>query len=212
MNIKSKPYTDKDMNLPLCFRCLNTNPLTNVKGDKCSACSHPFIRSPISFEILPLVEFKPEESINNERAFELIKLNETLSRPAESNQGGVNSITYEDTKVEDLFNLKLVEWCEYQSSNADYGTFTLDEKILKNLNESEVFIIDLREHCRTFPVRYFKNRMRDVFITMCKHCFSFFKTEEYENAYLKNKCCPICQNTDKINENQPNSLTRSINS
>ncbi len=83
MNIKSKPYTDKDINLPLCFRCLNTNPLTNSKGDKCTSCSHPFIRSPISFEILPLVEFKPEPGINNERAFELIKLNESVNRQKE---------------------------------------------------------------------------------------------------------------------------------
>jgi intraflagellar transport protein 122 len=211
MNIKSKPYTDKDINLPLCFKCLNTNPLTNIKGDKCSACSHPFIRSPISFEILPLVEFKPDASINDEKAFELIKINE-LIKPIESNRSGVNAITFDDTSVEDLFNLKLVEWCEYQSSNSDYGVFTVDEKILRNSNESEIFIIDLREHCRSFPVRYYKNRMKDIFITMCKHCYSFFKTEEYENAYLKNKCCPVCQRSDRVNDNEPNSFMRSINS
>jgi intraflagellar transport protein 122 len=210
MNIKSKPYTDKDINLPLCFRCLNTNPLTNIKGDKCTACSHPFIRSPISFEILPLVEFKPDPVINFERAIELIKVNESLNRPIESNRAGVNSITFEDSGVEDLFNLKLVEWCEYQSSNVNYGMFTVDENILKNSNESEIFVIDLREHCRSFPVRYFKNRMKDIFITMCKHCFSFFKTEEYENSYLKNKSCSVCLHSDKLSE-EPNSLSRSIN-
>ncbi len=118
---------------------------------------------------------------------------------------------FDDSNVEDLFNLKLVEWCEYQSSNVDYGIFTVDENILKNSNESEIFIIDLREQCRTFPVRYYKNRMKDMFIIMCKYCYNFFKTEEYENGYLKNKCCPICQLGDKSNENDSNSLTKSMN-
>lgn len=111
---------------------------------------------------------------------------------------------FDDANVEDLFNLKLVEWCEYQSSNADYGMFTVEENILKNAIESEIFIMDVRHNCKSFPVRYFKNRMKDVFITMCKHCFNFFKTEEYENAFLKNKCCPVCQHSDKGNDHESN--------
>ena len=83
MNIKSKPYIDKDINLPLCFRCLNTNPLTNPKGDKCTSCSHNFIRSPISFEILPLIEFRPEQGISDDLAIELIKSSENLNKPTE---------------------------------------------------------------------------------------------------------------------------------
>lgn len=34
--------------------------------------------------------------------------------------------------------MKLVEWCESQVSNEDYGLFEVDEEILMNLNESEV--------------------------------------------------------------------------
>lgn len=34
--------------------------------------------------------------------------------------------------------MKLVEWCENQISNEDYGVFEVDEQILMNLNESEV--------------------------------------------------------------------------
>jgi intraflagellar transport protein 122 len=59
--------------MPLCFRCLNTNPLINPKGDKCTTCSNPFIRSPISFEILPLIEFKPVKGITDDQVIEMIK-------------------------------------------------------------------------------------------------------------------------------------------
>ena len=34
--------------------------------------------------------------------------------------------------------MKLVEWCETQISNEDYGVFEIDEEVLTNLNESEV--------------------------------------------------------------------------
>ena len=37
-----------------------------------------------------------------------------------------------------MFGMKLVEWCESQVSNEDYGTFEVDEEVLLNLSESEV--------------------------------------------------------------------------
>lgn len=43
--------------------------------------------------------------------------------------------------------------------------------------------------------------MKDTFINMCKYCYKFFKSEEYENLYLKNnKSCPICRKSDHQNE------------
>jgi hypothetical protein len=73
ISIRSKPYIDKDTNMPLCYRCLNTNPLINLKGDKCTTCGYSFIRSPISFEILPLIEFKQIKGIPDDQVLELIK-------------------------------------------------------------------------------------------------------------------------------------------
>jgi hypothetical protein len=82
LNIRSKPYTDKDINMPICYRCKNPNPLTNLKGDKCNTCSHNLIRSPITYEILPLVEFYPEKEINVDKAIDLIKISpETSDKP-----------------------------------------------------------------------------------------------------------------------------------
>jgi len=59
--------------MPLCFKCLNANPLINPKGDKCTNCSNSFIRSPISFEILPLIEFKPIKGMTDDQVIEMIK-------------------------------------------------------------------------------------------------------------------------------------------
>lgn len=86
MSVRSKPYIDKDTNMLLCFRCLNTNPLINPKGDKCTTCSYSFIRSPISFENLPLIEFKPTKDISDEKAIELIK-SSSLAKVSNSKPG-----------------------------------------------------------------------------------------------------------------------------
>ena len=77
---------------------------------------------------------------------------------------------------QDLFEMRLVEWCETQVSNEKYGLFEVDEDVLVNLNDSEVFIVDLRKICSSFSVRFYRNRMRDIPISMCNQCFKFFNT------------------------------------
>jgi hypothetical protein len=80
MTIRSKPYLDKDTTLPACYRCLGTNPLINMQGDKCTICHAAFIRSPISHDILPLIEFKPVSEIDEDKAIEVIKTSTTNKR------------------------------------------------------------------------------------------------------------------------------------
>jgi len=77
--IQAKPVRDDPDHLPVCYRCGSTNPLLNpftnkfAKGDVCTNCGHPFVRSFINFDVLPLVEFVPEPSISDEEAIELIR-------------------------------------------------------------------------------------------------------------------------------------------
>lgn len=77
--IQAKPIHDNPDYSPACYRCGAMNPLLNpftnkhAKGDVCSSCGHPFVRSFISFDILPLVEFVPEPSISDDEAIELIR-------------------------------------------------------------------------------------------------------------------------------------------
>lgn len=201
--IRTKPYTDKETSLPMCYRCLHTNPLLNIKGDKCTICSNPFIRSPITYEILPLIEFKPVNEVNDDMAIEIIKSNALNKLKANNSSENtihneeVNTLVFDEQQNDDLFGMKLVEITE--NAGDEYSVLVIDEDILRTLNESEVFIIDLRLQCSNYPVRFFKNRMKDVFITMCKFCYHFFRTEEFENLFLKNgKVCPICRMSDEI--------------
>ena len=77
--VQAKPVRDDPDILPVCYRCSSTNPLLNpftnkfAKGDVCTNCGHPFIRSFVNFDILPLVEFVPEPRISDEEAIELIR-------------------------------------------------------------------------------------------------------------------------------------------
>lgn len=61
MTLQTKPYSDKEELLPVDYRSSTTNPLLNPNGtgDVCINSGHPFVRSFVSFENLPLVEFQP---------------------------------------------------------------------------------------------------------------------------------------------------------
>ena len=91
--IQAKPVRDDTDHLPVCYRCGATNPPLNpftnkfAKGDVCTNCGHPFVRSFINFDVLPLVEFVPEPSISDEEAIELIRRNPNEGRAAAAGRG-----------------------------------------------------------------------------------------------------------------------------
>merc|ERR1719326_1577893 len=70
--IRSKAYSDQDDLLPVCNWCMTTNPLLRSNLDSCSNCGHPFVRTFLGFDILPLVEFQPEQDIPMDEALKLI--------------------------------------------------------------------------------------------------------------------------------------------
>lgn len=113
--IQAKPVVDNPELLPACFRCGSTNPLLNpfsnriAKGDVCTNCGHPFVRSFINFGILPLVEFVPDPSITDEEAIELIRQppSEAGGRPRDDTEEG--------------------KWNEGKSGAADMMTFDADD-------------------------------------------------------------------------------------
>jgi intraflagellar transport protein 122 len=65
--------------LPVCYRCGTSNPLLSPltdafsKGDGCASCGHPFVRSFLNFDVLPLVEFAPAAGITDEQALDMIR-------------------------------------------------------------------------------------------------------------------------------------------
>ena len=43
-----------------------------------------------------------------------------------------------DDGADDMFGMRIIEWCENKSSNEDYGLFEADETLLKSLNERDL--------------------------------------------------------------------------
>ncbi|EJW79340.1 hypothetical protein WUBG_09751, partial [Wuchereria bancrofti] len=76
--IRSKPFTDAEELLPMCYRCGISNPL--VGTNECIHCKTPFILSFVSFEVLPLVEFFVSDDINLEEARQLISVEPPLGQ------------------------------------------------------------------------------------------------------------------------------------
>jgi intraflagellar transport protein 122 len=74
MTLQTKPYADREDLLPVDYRSSTVNPLLNPNnnGDVCVTSGHPFVRSFVSFENLPLVEFQPAPGISDEKAEKLI--------------------------------------------------------------------------------------------------------------------------------------------
>jgi intraflagellar transport protein 122 len=74
-----------------------------ARGDVCTNCGHPFVRSFINFDILPLVEFVPEPSISDEEAIELIRQTPpnslgNLSGQSQAKGGGKKSGVWKESK------------------------------------------------------------------------------------------------------------------
>ena len=102
--VQAKPVKDENDLLPVCYRCGAVNPLLNpginrvAKGDVCTSCCHPFIRSFLNFDLLPLVEFAPDSKISIEEALELIRQpyerqrSRTGGRWKEQKHGGADTL------------------------------------------------------------------------------------------------------------------------
>ena len=84
--------TDPPELLPLCYRCGLRNPLlptaaTISAGDCCQGCGHPFVRSPLTLEVLPLVEFAPDPAEVPSAAQALALLRATDDTDADGGDG-----------------------------------------------------------------------------------------------------------------------------
>lgn len=130
--IQAKPVRDDTDHLPVCYRCSATNPPLNpftnkfAKGDVCTNCGHPFVRSFINFDVLPLVEFVPEPSISDEEAIELIRRQPTEGSGgrrsgAPGKKGGDTAGRWRESKDGDSDMLALDSLAAYDDTMAGGG-------------------------------------------------------------------------------------------
>jgi len=187
---------------------MTTNPLLRSNLDSCVNCGHPFIRTFLGFDILPLVEFQPEPGIPMEDAIKLIH-REGGSRQErsdndgwrEGNRGGAETLTLDgpmpgDDGGNDMFMQKMLDAASYFVPGEPYRPVSIDRETLLDLRYEEVFIVDFRKYSPMLPVRFFRSMIPEVAIQVCGACGHFFHQETWELEFLQNKCCPYCGSKD----------------
>ncbi|CAM9651174.1 unnamed protein product [Heterosigma akashiwo] len=204
---------------PCSPRCLHQPPSPS-SGDSCTNCGHPFVRSFLSFEVLPLVEFRADPALSYEEALDLIRQppgegprgggKAALGAGGswrEQQRGGGDVLTMDNVGVddvdedfgaedddEDLFNRCLNRTLEKQESASRYLPVTLDAKALAALKREEV-------HACPAPSplarpTFFKNMLPEIPVAAAAPCNRFFHEEDFEFAYLKEGSCPFCRVKD----------------
>ena len=208
LKIQAKPIMDNADHTPVCYRCSSTNPFLNpftnkyTKGDVCINCGHPFVRSFITFDVLPLVEFVPDPSISDDEAIEMIR-EDPFSAEAKSmakqkknefHSGGVNMLMMDDDPFEskmgdagDQFAMCLNAALEGQQNNS-YTAVTVDVATLLSMKRSEVYVC--RPDSKDKRATFYKNMLPEISIAISQPCSRFFHLEDFEFAYLSTRSCP----------------------
>jgi len=205
LTIRSKAYSDQDDLLPVCNWCMTTNPLLRSNLDSCVNCGHPFLRTFLGFECLPLVEFEPEPDIPMDEAMKLIAREPRTRRAGngdgwqEGTRGGADVMSLNDGPDDgttDLFVQKMLDAANYFVPGEDHQPIKVDRDTLAELRQEDVYIVDFKKYSPLLPVRYFRSMIPEVAIAVCSSCGQFFHQETWEVEFLQNSCCPYCGNKD----------------
>lgn len=189
---RAKPFVDAEETLPICFRCMSQNPLVSGTGDLCVTCGGAFVRSFVTFEHLPLVEFFLEQGIYPKEARRLIDEEPIeIERPRESLAGGDvlggdQKMFFDDheeaggTGVED----------EFTNAMAVPNTpIVCTRKMLRALPPN-VVVIRHSQVGSLVPTRYFRTMDPDVPVTL-DEAGNVFEADEYELACLEQGRTPF---------------------
>eukprot|EP00735_Rhodelphis_limneticus_P013896 TRINITY_DN7858_c0_g1::TRINITY_DN7858_c0_g1_i1::g.23657::m.23657 TRINITY_DN7858_c0_g1::TRINITY_DN7858_c0_g1_i1::g.23657 ORF type:complete len:1206 (-),score=375.70,sp/A8WGF4/IF122_XENTR/55.15/0.0,WD40/PF00400.27/1e+02,WD40/PF00400.27/1.8e-10,WD40/PF00400.27/5.9e+02,WD40/PF00400.27/14,WD40/PF00400.27/0.33,WD40/PF00400.27/13,WD40/PF00400.27/0.039,WD40/PF00400.27/1.9e+02,Coatomer_WDAD/PF04053.9/43,Coatomer_WDAD/PF04053.9/56,Coatomer_WDAD/PF04053.9/70,Coatomer_WDAD/PF04053.9/0.32,Coatomer_WDAD/PF040 len=201
--IRSKPFSDPEELLPICYRCSQTNHLVNDHGDMCATCMHPVVRSYLSFDHLPLVEFILDDGISDDEAQRLINMEpptDTTKKKAKGGDGWRETdagsfqalrLDADDEPDEDILNndnpftQQLMNY--YDAERDCYLPIRADARMLQSFPRDEIFVVKNTAPLRT---RYFRTMLPDLPITLKNG--HFFHEEDYEASILqKHHPCPF---------------------
>jgi len=208
--LRAKPYNDQDPSLsPVCSRCMTTNALLRFNNDVCTNCGHPFVRTALGFDILPVVEFVPYNSlgVDGER-LEPLEVRKYLQKEpkggngqggrdgwAEGQRGDANVLCMDDDfdrGDNDLFMQKVVDAAVYFVPGEPYQPVKIDVDTLISIAEEDVFICEYSKISSRLEDRYFKCMIAEFPLAFCDQCFHFFHEESWEVEFLRNQLCPFC--------------------
>lgn len=123
------PMEDEEEFCDICYRCGSSQDPLKEGGQYCLNCEGPFIRCCLSFNILPIVEFKPSPPLDPTQVEILcstdpddgILFNEALDKTLSNSQGG-----YEPVEV--LENvLKSMDRCDVYMLHGKYYNCIMKE-------------------------------------------------------------------------------------
>ncbi|PRP80717.1 hypothetical protein PROFUN_11590 [Planoprotostelium fungivorum] len=188
LTIRSKPFSDREDHQPVCNRCSTANPLVGVRGNFCTNCKHPFLYSFGSFEILPLVEFYPDDDITDEEAERLIERDPPIGGLKSNNKADSLVLgEHVDTFETDPFARVLDR---YEQEGVTEPVF-VSRDVLVMMRRTEVFV----KRWNSVGVRnqYYKLMVPEVPVILCPSCYHFFHEEDYEVASMQKHRCPVCR-------------------
>ncbi len=214
--IRSKPYYDNEDLLSICYRCSTTNPLHNPKGGNCcSNCAQPFVHSFVSFEILPLVEFKLEDGVSDAEALSLIEsggggAKKATKRAEDEGESNVmtldDSMGGDDAAAEDPFSNTRLFSFQQDGGGAGGDLFQpviVGRSALSAMEPGDVVVFKWPPPLRH---QFFRNLMPDMPVTKCESCNRVFHTDDYELQLLQKDHCPFCRTPPPhfVTDNQAN--------
>ncbi|KAL3116899.1 hypothetical protein niasHT_001628 [Heterodera trifolii] len=168
LEIRAMPFADAEEFQPLCYSCGTRNPI--LGSHECVHCSHSFVYSFLTFEVLPLVQFHVAENINEAEAIKLINMEPPSAADAQTNSFIVSELTMNKKKKRQM---------------------KLDRDQLLCLDSNEVFI-DKRPSSAGTCCFYVKV-IKEIKIAKCPNCQKFFNFDDFQMAVLQLGQCPVCQ-------------------
>lgn len=185
----------------MCMRCSVPNPLLNnnptSQGEFCVNCKSEMLRFFDSFDIVPLVEFEIQ-GLDSHEVDSIIDTDYIRTASVDNDYthdaGGVQTMSIHETKnvadeEEDEFMTQLMLNTE-ASVDGTYQRIQVGPDCVRKMKRTEVFIV---KPSASLPVKYYRNLIPEVPISMCKSCFHFFHEEDFEQAVLQKKQCPFCR-------------------
>ena len=184
---------------------------STTAGDVCVQCAHPFVRSLVSFDALPLVEFVPEKGVADSLCLKYLKEEASSGNSGESKQadgdsegkkdydrwenvdaaGSSNRNGEDDDPMNDVFSQHMLKY-EFNQPGAPYEPISVPVDVLKKMNFANVYVQKWASNGKRF--QFFYNIIPDVHVFLCPHCWFFFHEEDIESAALSNGGkCPMCR-------------------
>ncbi|MCO5572874.1 hypothetical protein L7F22_026633 [Adiantum nelumboides] len=170
---------------PCCYCCGSPLPVVSPSWkDECSLCLQPVIRSFVSFEQLPIVEFFLEDGIAHETAKKLLK-----SRPCNKSSERSNQHNGKQPNEGNWRTMLHSQSC-VSSSRMKHKPLCANEHTLTSLPSRQIILQDVfnSEQCR-----YFYMIDPAFAICQCECCNQFFEQEEWDAAVLREGSCPFCR-------------------